>query len=318
MKKGTSTHIGLIVFLLFSFMPVSNADNLNPPEIKSVKLINPQPEYSSGDEITFEIEYSGGNPGLKLAYIDFDSILGPQCLSTDLLLWELGTEKYYSGLRRNGPVSSSVVRLNSMVTSDCIKGENSFKFKAQIIDQTNLYSTFSYSAQFPDTKANFILKLNSKDGISVPDGEPRSQNSNATINFNSFPRSVDLEPGKVAVLALPKKTEEGILIRYRNVGGDLGSCNMQSEYYGQPIFNLNITGAGICLISGSVTAPSGKIYEFERELKINLIGGRFSTTKDKFASTLEIKEKTIVCLKGKSSLKVIGKNPKCPAGYKKK
>ncbi len=30
------------------------------------------------------------------------------------------------------------------------------------------------------------------------------------------------------------------------------------------------------------------------------------------------KDKTILCLKGKSSLKVIGKNPKCPAGYKVK
>jgi hypothetical protein len=30
------------------------------------------------------------------------------------------------------------------------------------------------------------------------------------------------------------------------------------------------------------------------------------------------KEKTIVCTKGKSSLKVIGKNPKCPSGYKVK
>ena len=31
-----------------------------------------------------------------------------------------------------------------------------------------------------------------------------------------------------------------------------------------------------------------------------------------------IKAKTIICFKGKSSLKVIGKNPKCPSGYKKK
>jgi hypothetical protein len=30
------------------------------------------------------------------------------------------------------------------------------------------------------------------------------------------------------------------------------------------------------------------------------------------------KAKAIICLKGKSSLKVIGKNPKCPTGYKKK
>ena len=30
------------------------------------------------------------------------------------------------------------------------------------------------------------------------------------------------------------------------------------------------------------------------------------------------KEKAVICLKGKSSLKVIGKNPKCPVGYKVK
>ena len=37
---------------------------------------------------------------------------------------------------------------------------------------------------------------------------------------------------------------------------------------------------------------------------------------DKAAAKPVVKEKTIICLKGKSSLKVIGKNPKCPAGYK--
>jgi hypothetical protein len=30
------------------------------------------------------------------------------------------------------------------------------------------------------------------------------------------------------------------------------------------------------------------------------------------------KEKTLTCVKGKSSLKVIGKTPKCPSGYKAK
>jgi hypothetical protein len=41
---------------------------------------------------------------------------------------------------------------------------------------------------------------------------------------------------------------------------------------------------------------------------------------DKAASKpkVVVKDKTIVCLKGKSSLKVIGKKPKCPTGYEKK
>jgi hypothetical protein len=39
---------------------------------------------------------------------------------------------------------------------------------------------------------------------------------------------------------------------------------------------------------------------------------------DKAAAKPVAKGKTIVCIKGKSSLKVIGKNPKCPAGYKMK
>lgn len=47
-----------------------------------------------------------------------------------------------------------------------------------------------------------------------------------------------------------------------------------------------------------------------------------TNTKGESASTTSVKpvkkDKTIVCLKGKSSLKVIGKNPKCPAGYKVK
>ena len=37
---------------------------------------------------------------------------------------------------------------------------------------------------------------------------------------------------------------------------------------------------------------------------------------DKAAAKPVVKEKTITCLKGKNSIKVIGKNPKCPAGYK--
>jgi nucleoid-associated protein YgaU len=31
-----------------------------------------------------------------------------------------------------------------------------------------------------------------------------------------------------------------------------------------------------------------------------------------------VREKTLTCIKGKSSLRVIGKNPKCPTGYKVK
>jgi hypothetical protein len=41
-------------------------------------------------------------------------------------------------------------------------------------------------------------------------------------------------------------------------------------------------------------------------------------TADKTTAKPVMKEKIIVCIKGKSSLKVIGKNPKCPAGYKVK
>jgi len=39
---------------------------------------------------------------------------------------------------------------------------------------------------------------------------------------------------------------------------------------------------------------------------------------DKAAAKPVAKDKSITCIKGKSSLKVIGKNPKCPTGYKVK
>jgi secreted trypsin-like serine protease len=43
-----------------------------------------------------------------------------------------------------------------------------------------------------------------------------------------------------------------------------------------------------------------------------------SASLERAATKAVITEKTIICLKGKSLLKVVGKNPKCPAGYKVK
>jgi hypothetical protein len=93
---------------------------------------------------------------------------------------------------------------------------------------------------------------------------------------------------------------------------------------------LALSGA-LSKLANAVLILSGSKSKLSAQ--VNVLGARKSSllsaaeklmtkAKDGSASTTSVKpikkDKTIVCLKGKSSLKVIGKNPKCPAGYKVK
>ncbi len=71
-------------------------------------------------------------------------------------------------------------------------------------------------------------------------------------------------------------------------------------------------------LSAKVTDLESKktlLLNAEKELIVKLSGGKVSKPS---SAKPAVKEKVIVCVKGKSSLKVIGKSPKCPAGYKVK
>jgi hypothetical protein len=71
-------------------------------------------------------------------------------------------------------------------------------------------------------------------------------------------------------------------------------------------------GDAVIRFGGAQQAPSTQNMPY-RQTKAQLAADKAAAAADKAA----IQGKSIQCVKGKSSLKVIGKNPKCPTGYKR-
>lgn len=86
----------------------------------------------------------------------------------------------------------------------------------------------------------------------------------------------------------------------------------------------------ISKLANAVLVLNGSKTKLEAQVKViesrknslltarDLLASNSTNSKTSTSAKPTSKEKTIVCIKGKSSLKVIGKNPKCPAGYKVK
>lgn len=75
-------------------------------------------------------------------------------------------------------------------------------------------------------------------------------------------------------------------------------------------YNSDINMQGITSLSFQSTSTSIDVSKSSQEIE---------KAAEELTQTKPVnKKKSIVCLKGKSSLKIIGKKPKCPTGYKKK
>ncbi len=91
--------------------------------------------------------------------------------------------------------------------------------------------------------------------------------------------------------------------------------------YFRPLIKLELS---ICATNpADFDENSGTVLKLELSEVIDRVTAKWQEAADNAAAANAaakpvVKEKIIRCLKGKSSLKVIGKNPKCPAGYKVK
>lgn len=68
MKRTVSMCVS---FFLFFASPFAQADSANPPRFLGIKIVNEKASYSPGDEIVYEIGYSGGNPGINKIEVSF-------------------------------------------------------------------------------------------------------------------------------------------------------------------------------------------------------------------------------------------------------
>ena len=258
MKRLSTVSLIVVAFVLF-FSVEAQADSGNPPVITSVTLLNPLASYSAGDVLTFEMHYSGGNPGLQSAELDirygeeFTGAIASYCLegSSGYHVYSFWNSSDEPG--KNDPdwglIAPGVLHFKYVVSSYCPKGNNYFYLnEGSVKDKTELnYTTFQH--------LNYKFQLNITDGLYVPIGSLAPDNRNSTFNFDFLNSLYQIDDASLTSLTLPKKTPEGVLIDYfaSGYGIEKPACHIISKYPHSAYNNsLSLDRTGTCVIQGNI------------------------------------------------------------------
>ena len=235
----------LLFFVIFSLLTVSPfalADSANPPKVLGIKIVNEKATYAPGDEIIYEIEYSGGNPGIKSIQVPFRPAKGGTCirfgnLSGGYLSWAEG--KSYSN-SNVGPISDRIIRLVGTIVSDCANGINYFDSSFVVLtDKTDLTATpFLYPPS-----------INIKDGKYVPLGTALGSLKKSVVDLQVLQDSYVIDESKPTVVQLPRFNSDGILIRYLATGLPICDFIRDSSGYG---YQLSLEKKGVCVVEANI------------------------------------------------------------------
>jgi len=331
---------------LLSASPFALADSANPPRFLGIKIVNEKPVYTPGDEIIYEIGYSGGNPGIRKVEVSFRPTKGGSCIgfgnfSGGYVNWTEG--KSYSD-SNVGPINERIIRLVGTVVSDCANGVNTFDTSwIVLVDKTDL----SFSGFF------YPPSINIKDGKYVPPGTALGSLKKSVVDLQVLQDSYVIDESKPTVVQLPRFNSDGILIRYLATGLPICDFIRDSSGYG---YQLSLEKKGICAVEANIQLTRSEYSNPEFFFKrMVLVSKAEAEAKAKAAAELKVKQEaeakaaeelrvkqeaeaaavikakqdaeakaaaakktTITCVKGKLTKKVTAVKPICPAGYKKK
>ena len=248
----------LIVFVLLSIIPIEIArgDSTNPPRVFGIKIVNEKAVYAPGDEIIYEIEYSGGNPGIKSLQYGLSPIASGTCVGTNnVLYWSESTAKSYS-TTNVGPISNNIFRLTGTVTSDCRNGVNEFGLSfLSMTDKTDLkYEAFFRAPSF-----------NVTDGRFIPPGTLLGNARAVTLSLDFLQSSYVIDENKPVLISLPKKNSDGILITYYAFYEDVCRIARDSSGYGSI---LEIVKSGTCEVQAKVVLTRSEFTNTQISKKI--------------------------------------------------
>jgi len=334
-------------FFLFIASPFALADSANPPRFLGIKIVNEKATYSPGDEIVYEIAYSGGNPGINKIEVSFRPTKGGTCIgfgnfSGGYVNWAEG--KSYSS-SNVGPITDRLIRLVGTIVSDCANGTNTFDASWLVLtDKTDL----TFSGYF------YPPSINIKDGKYVPPGTALGILKKSVVDLQVLQDSYVIDESKPTVVQLPRFNSDGILILYRETGLPICGLLRDSSGYG---YQLSLEKKGICEVEASILLTRSEYSNTPERKGIVLVSKAEADAKAKAAAELKAKQEaeakaaeelrvkqeaeakaaeelrvkqeaeakaaaskkqSITCIKGKLIKKVTAVNPKCPAGYKKK
>jgi hypothetical protein len=250
----------LIISVLLSLIPIeiAHADSANPPRVFSVKIVDVKTSYTAGDEIVYEFQYSGGNPGIKSLEYGLSPISGGICVGTNnFLYWSESTAKNYS-TTDVGPISNSRFRLSGTVTSDCKNGLNEFGLSfLSMTDKTDLkYEAFFRAPSF-----------NVTDGKFIPPGTFLGNLRATTLSLDFLQSSYEVDENKSLLVSLPKKNSDGILITYNAFWGDVCRISRDSSGYGSI---LEIVKSGTCEVQANVALTRSEFVNTQLSKRISI------------------------------------------------
>ena len=235
----------LVTFTLLIAAPFAVADSANPPQIGRVKIADAKSFYTPGDEIVFEIGYSGGNPGIKSVtlYPDPEDSSNQNCIGSGVgLSWVLG-EQYSSSYV--GPVSTNVIRLTGTITSNCANnGVVKFESTSMItlVDRTDL-SDFEYVD---------LPSITVKGGKNIPPGTLLAEPKTTSLNLGFIQDSYVIDESNPTLIQLPKKNSDGLVILYRArswIGPQACRLMIDSSGYGS---TLVLMRSGECNVEAGI------------------------------------------------------------------
>jgi hypothetical protein len=270
----------LVASQIFSF-PVARADSANPPRFLGIKIVNEKGVYSPGDEIVYEIGYSGGNPGIRKVEVSLRPTKGGSCIgfgnfSGGYVNWVEG--KSYSD-SNVGLINDRTIRLVGTIVSDCANGTNTFDTSWIVLtDKTDL----TFSGYF------YPPSINIKDGKYVPPGTALGTPKKSTADLQVLQDSYVVDESNPTIVELPRFNSDGILIKYFATGLPICDFIRDSSDYG---YKLSLQKKGVCNVGAQIQltrseyANNDVVYK-----KIVLLSKSEEEAKAKAAAELKAKQ----------------------------
>ena len=237
--------LALLFSLMIPGLSSANADNANPPKIVSVEQVTKGP-YSIGDIVTYKINYTGGNPGIRMIKVkgagskETCVTLRP---STFVDEYEMSQASYFEISWDKTMLSKNSYPepfLLSGVVMPC-QGKDSNKW-VSILDETGLTARLEdYGNKEPSPLAALRIEVNSFDFI-TPVGEIKPVKIKDSISLKNVPKS----PKAKTSFELPRLTRNGVPVSFY----PSGSCSIvQKTFDGDIGGTLKFNRSGECRLN---------------------------------------------------------------------
>jgi hypothetical protein len=272
--KRIITGLALFIFIIITTTSPALADNANPPKIVSVEQATKGP-YSIGDIVTYKINYTGGNPGIRTI-----NVKGAGSKETCVTLrpstfvdeYAMSQASYFEISWDKKMLSKNLYPepfLVSGVVMPC-QGKDSNKWLS-ILDETGLTARLEdYGNKEPSPLAALRIEVNSFDFI-TPVGEIKPVKIKDSISLKNVPKS----PKAKTSFELPRLTRNGVPVSFY----PSGSCSIvQKTFDGDIGGTLKFNRSGECRLT-AFPMWTDKYFSptFEAKVKFSSLKG-FSVT----------------------------------------